>query len=48
MSKVILKLICPICGNAVWEPTEMSEFRCVKCGEEFPCECMSAVSEDVK
>ena len=47
--KVILKLVCPMCGGQVWEHTEYTgEFRCVECGEEFPCEQMSAVSEDVK
>ena len=46
---MILKLICPICGCSEWERTEYNgEFRCVECGKEFPCECMIAVSEEVK
>lgn len=47
--KVTLKLICPICGGSIWEHSENNngEFLCVKCGKEFPCEWMIAVSETV-
>lgn len=50
MDRVYLFLACPNCGSMIWDRSGMNagEFKCARCGMDFPCECMTAFSWEVE